>query len=730
MAGCLMALTSRSARQMRVVGWLGFIVLVAIGEAVALSPLSGADRQMLTDVITYLTPLLMALCASSLLVMRLGGTERWLWGHLTVACALLLCSESYLTWYFYAVDWRGPQLPAPFELLQLMAALVFLMLVERMMPFGEAPTVARIRLRVDGLAAAVVATAAVYWLATLPLFRDLPAGGWPVAAVMAIYPVLGVLLMAGAGFMFLGWKAYRWQPWERLLVGAFALYGAGVLMVPVWYAQTLQAPFPAEGTVVSSLFGFGFYLLFMAMLYRLTSGADGASAQPWSVPHVSVGWLPATYPIVLASALPVMGLASLRIGNSPGGAFVVALTGILALLLIARSWLSSVERNQLRGLTITDPVSGAFNHRYLHERLAEEFAQSLQGSTEPALVVFDIDDFARVNRVWGHQRGDELLRAVAEHIAAHAGARFTVYRVGSDEFAVLLLDSTESEVLEYVRHTQSKLASAQLLPNGSLTLSAGIAFYPRDGADVDEVLAHAIAAQQLARATESPEPVVYDDEVIESVDPAERLARARRRSHRTVVLALASAVDARYEQTRDHSENVAQLAVSLAQVLGLPEDLVRAIGLAAQVHDVGKIGVRDEVLLKAGALSVEERHLVEEHPVLGERILTPTDLEEVLPLVRHHHERWDGTGYPDQLRGPQIPVGARILAVCDAFEAMTSERPYRGPLSFEDAVAQLEGGSGSQFDPEVAATCVRMVTQLRTPVADHMSLSISIEPTV
>ena len=115
---------------------------------------------------------------------------------------------------------------------------------------------------------------------------------------------------------------------------------------------------------------------------------------------------------------------------------------------------------------------------------------------------------------------------------------------------------------------------------------------------------------------------------------------------------------------------------------------------------------------------------------MGERILAPTELEEVLPLVRHHHEWWDGTGYPDRLRGPQIPVGARILAVCDAFEAMTSARPYRGPLSFEDAVEQLERGSGSQFDPEVAATCVRMVTQLRTPVADHMSLSITMEPTV
>ena len=392
------------------------------------------------------------------------------------------------------------------------------------------------------------------------------------------------------------------------------------------------------------------------------------------------------------------------------------------MLLVARAWLSSLERIHLRGLTITDPVSGAFNYRYLHERLADEFANSPQGAEEQALIVFDIDDFGHLNRVWGHLRGDELLKAVAEQIAAHSGVQTTVYRVGSDEFAVLLVGVTEERALDHARRTMARVASAPLLPTTPVTLSAGIAFYPRHGADVDQVVAHALAAQQLARANECAEPIIYDDEVAGSIDPAERIATARRRSHRAVLLGLAEAVDARYADTREHSENVAQLAVSLAQVLGLTDEAVRAIGLAAQVHDVGKIGVRDEVLLKEGPLSPDERRLVEEHPVLGERILAPTELEEVLPLVRHHHERWDGEGYPDGLRGPEIPVGARVLAVCDAFEAMTSSRPYRGPLTFEQAVEQLELGSGSQFDPDIAGPCVRMVTQLSTPVSDHVTL--------
>ncbi len=725
-----MPAASRNGRRIRVAGWLGFIVLVAVGEAVTLSPMAPADRQLTIDIITYLTPIVLALGAACLLAIRFTGIERRLWGHLAIASALVLCSETYLSWYFYAVDWRGPQLPAPFELLQLGAALAFLMIVDAMTAFGETPIVTRLRLVVDVAATVVVVMAVTYWWVMLPLFRDIPRGGWPVAAVTSVYPILGTLFLVGSGVMFFGSGSYRWRSWERLLIGALALYGVGLLLTPVWYAEALQAPYPSEGGLLSSLYGFGFYLLFMSMVYRATSQHSIATAERWPAPRVRSAWLPTAYPVLIALSLPLMGLACLRVGHLPEGAFVVALTAVLGLLLITRAWLSSLERIHLRGLAITDPVSGAFNYRYLHERLAEEFLSASHREVEPALVVFDIDDFGHLNRTWGHERGDALLRAVAEQIGAHAGAKTTVYRVGSDEFAVLLLDSSEEQALDYARRTQARVVSAPLLPTMSVSLSAGLAFYPRHGADVDQIVAHALAAQQVARATESIEPVVYDDEVVGSIDPAERLTRARRRSHRAVVVALAEAVDARYAETKEHSENVAQLAVSLAQVLGLSSESVRAVGLAAQVHDVGKIGVRDEVFLKEGPLSADERRLMEEHPVLGERILAPTELEEVLPLVRHHHEWWDGSGYPDGLRGPQIPVGARLLAVCDAFEAMTSPRPYRDPLSFEAAVEQLETGSGSQFDPEVAGSFVRMVTQLRTPVADHATLSVTMEPTI
>ncbi len=721
--------TTRTGRRIRIAGWLAFIGLVAVGEAVMLSPLAAPERQLATDIVTYLTPIALALIASSHLAFSEHGVERRLWGLVALASAFLLCSETYITWYFYAVDWRGPQLPAPFELLQLGAMFAFLGIIEMMTAFGETPLVTRARVHVDVAAAVVVAVAWTYWRIMLPLIGPVPGGGWPAAAVTALYPVVGVLLLASVGFMVFAWRTYRWRSWERLLVGALAFYGVGLLFEPIWYSEMLKSPYPSEGGILSNLFGLGFYLLFMTIVYRATSSSETAAAERWPVPQFRTVWLPTVYPVVIACALPAMGLASLRVGHLPEGIVVVVLTAALGILLVARAWLSSLERIHLHGLAITDPVSGAFNHRYLHERLAEELARAGSRDGVLGVVVFDIDDFGHLNHVWGHERGDAVLRGVAEQVEAHGGTQTTVYRIGSDEFAVLCVGATESEVIEHARRTQARVRSAPLLPVSAVSMSAGIAFHPRHGADVDQLVAHALAAQQIARASDSAGPVVYDDEVVGSIDPAERLARARRRSHRAVVRALAQAVDERYSYTKEHSENVAQLAVSVSQVLGLSDEAVRAVGLAAHVHDLGKIGVRDEVLLKEGPLSPDERRAMEEHPVLGERILAPTELEEVLPLVRHHHERWDGAGYPDGLRGPQIPVGARILAVCDAFEAMTAARPYRGPRTFEAAVREIEEGAGSQFDPEVAGAFVRMVTHLRTPVADHVALTVSMEPT-
>ena len=186
---------------------------------------------------------------------------------------------------------------------------------------------------------------------------------------------------------------------------------------------------------------------------------------------------------------------------------------------------------------------------------------------------------------------------------------------------------------------------------------------------------------------------------------------------RTAVGALAAAIDARDNYTHVHSEQVVALATGVARRLGLPERDIELIRDGAMLHDVGKVAIPNEILYKPGPLDAAEWTVMREHPVIGERIILRTpELVELAPIVRHEHERWDGDGYPDGLRGTDIPVGSRVILACDAYNAMITARPYREPMSDADARAELEAGAGSQFDPDVVTALLDVLAELSAPV--------------
>jgi putative two-component system response regulator len=213
------------------------------------------------------------------------------------------------------------------------------------------------------------------------------------------------------------------------------------------------------------------------------------------------------------------------------------------------------------------------------------------------------------------------------------------------------------------------------------------------------------------------------DFVTKPFDPAELLARVRsnqrlstalKRLENTqdVLIALASAIDAKDPVTEHHCDRVAEQATILAQILGLSDSAIEAVTYGAVLHDVGKIGISEAVLSKPGDLTESERAEMQRHPVIGDGILRPLHLGSIVgPIVRGHHERWDGTGYPDGLKGEAIPIGARVVAVVDSYDAMTHNRPYRAALSADEARAELLRSRGTQFDPEIVDAFLRQLAE-------------------
>ena len=723
-----MASWTPQARTVRLLGWAGLGTLVVLRLGLGLLDLTSAANMVVGSILIYLLPMVLTAVGAGALVVSTKGIERRFWFMLSAASGVLVCTESYWTWFVVVVDPRGPGMPALFQLYQSLAAALFFGLVATMTSFGRSPGVTRVRFYLDVLGAMIVVTVVMYRLWTLDLFAGAERGGWVVSAIASVYSVTGVALLAVAVMIGLGWKAFGLKSWERLVVVSLMLYGLGLMSFPGWYHSLLVAATALESSWYEIVLGSGYYLFFMAVVYRSTTRERVDRLESWRIPRLRRRWLPVLYPVVLSLALPVLGWMALEMGGQPQGIPITFATFVLAAVLILRSWLSALEGVHHRELAITDPVSGAHNHRYLHERLADDLARASTARRVMAIIVFDIDDFKSINNQHGHLVGDDVLRRVAEMLQSLCGRTAPVFRFGSDEFVAVVPDADAEVSIGLSRLAHERVTSAISLAGIPVSLSTGIALFPLHGVDGEQLLSRALAAQQLAKVAGADDVIVYDDRLVGAVDPYERLERARKRSHHATVRTLAAAVDARDSDTLHHSENVAELAAALAQVLGMSEQQIRVVTLASRLHDIGKIGVRDDVLLKTRPLSRGERAHIEEHPILGERILAPAQLDELLPAVRHHHERWDGAGYPDGLRGPQIPLEARVLTVCDSFEAMTSTRPYRNALSIEDALREIEDCAGTQFDPDVTAVFVRMVVQLHG-YADREPVG-SIEPAV
>jgi diguanylate cyclase (GGDEF)-like protein/putative nucleotidyltransferase with HDIG domain len=388
---------------------------------------------------------------------------------------------------------------------------------------------------------------------------------------------------------------------------------------------------------------------------------------------------------------------------------------------------------------ITDGLTGVKTHRFFMEELDREWRRSTRFGRHFSIIMMDLDGFKQVNDRHGHLEGDRVLAAVAALLEARSRQTNVVARYGGDEFAILIPEAHADQAETLAERLRASLEANPFLAAHKVTASFGIATFPVHGPTQEEILRVADAGMYVAKHQNGNRVCVaslgapgagageWEQQLLKaylgvamkrlfSTGPEafnqylQRLEQAQQGSDGEgpslldTVTALAFAIDAKDHYTQGHSQAVSRLAAQLASQLGLNHTEIEEVRLAGILHDVGKIGVPESVLNKPARLTQDEYELMKSHAALGGKILEPLRvqaIERIRRMVRHHHEAYDGRGYPDQLKGEEIPLGARILAVADSFDTMVSDRAYKKGRSFEEAIAELRRCGGSQFDPHL-----------------------------
>lgn len=355
----------------------------------------------------------------------------------------------------------------------------------------------------------------------------------------------------------------------------------------------------------------------------------------------------------------------------------------------------------------TDNLTGLGNHRAYQATLRDMIGEAERSNTSFSLVLVDMDDFKQVNDVYGHPAGDDALVLLADLLAGVERAE--AFRFGGDEFA-LLASMDEMSTYKRMEELQHRLSTIEQ-PAGTTTISVGIASYPEHGKSADELQHVADSALYWSKRHGKNRSCLYSPSVVRIYSPGELSREAERNARLRAARNLVRFVDARSPFTARHSEIVSTLAGEIGAQLGLDEQMLERLRFGGLLHDLGKVALPDAILSAPRTLTPEEWAMVRRHPEFGHALLDGVGIEPVDDWVLHHHERWDGQGYPGGLAGEAIPLGARIIFVADAFEAITAERPYRPAQSVDIAMAELWANAGTQFDPEVVAALERYLAE-------------------
>lgn len=368
-------------------------------------------------------------------------------------------------------------------------------------------------------------------------------------------------------------------------------------------------------------------------------------------------------------------------------------------------------REYLINIASVDELTGLHNHRSFQERLASSFDKAVAAGQNLSLIIFDVDYFKHYNDLYGHQKGDEVLRDIAAIMQRHARENDTAARYGGEEFAFVMPD-TEPEAAVAVAEAIRKDIEAQPFfgvieqPGGKLTVSAGIATFPVNAQDKKELIRMADMALYQAKYTSKNKVELY----FSVLDSLKNELDSNELNLLNTIKTLINVINAKDRYTFGHSGRVMNYALAIARRAGLSEDEIKTIRYSAFLHDIGKIEISREILNKQEPLTEEEQKILKKHPEWGADIIRPVSaLKDAVPAILHHHEWFNGEGYPARIAGEQIPVTSRILCIADSIDAMSTDRPYKKRKNLAAIKRELQSLSGIHFDPDLTRVTLELL---------------------
>ena len=693
-------------RRVVTIGWLALVPFM--GAFVVLRRTPGHEALLLAQAV-FLLPVALAAIVAELAYFFGRGVERKAWGLLSLTVTLLLVSEGYYSWYQVIHSVAGPPAPSIYDALNLVAAALIASTLVLLSGATRQSATQRFRLACDALALAAAAYVGLYhfWASELP-----PGTQWAELARWTAYSLVGIIIIGGTLWLA---SSDVWDSEREIasLVGiSLLIFGSGMVLWPAWRAMGVGTP-SALDVLVSVIYLLGYYLLFMAGRVRLRD-SDLAWGDSTLHPIRTDGvWASTTLSGIVMVCVVAVAAWCYAAPAPTAGLLPYLVAGMLATLgLVGRTGVTAVESALLRQQADLDSLTGLHNEKAFRRRVEQAVSEARRTRAPLSVLLLDLDDFERINEGLGQAAGDGVLLDVSRAMAQVVGRRGELFHLDADEFAVIVRES-QSRALGVGDELLAAVDDVRPAGSVSLSVSVGVAQSEEGVTSGAELLRRAAAAESWAKYHGKRRVVGFDERILRAMGVEDRLKRAPENARSELVRALGAAADARDQRNYYHSRNVAALAVILCEALQLDRGHVQRIEVAAMLHDCGKLCLPDD-LLADQLLTSRQQLALREHAELGGALTASVGMGGVSMWIRHHHERWDGAGYPDALSGETVPLESRIIALADAYDAMTSGMRNRAPLSRAAALQEVDLGMGSRFDPELAEVFIRAVAATKT----------------